>query len=173
MDLRYPIGKFKFDGPISEEQRIKRIQQIEELPLKLREAVAGLTEEQLDTPYRPDGWTVRQVVHHLADSHLNNYIRIRFALTEDKPTIMPYNQAHWAELFDARAANIDLSLALLTALHARWVMLIKSITSEDWNRTYLHPEMGTVTFDMNISLYAWHSRHHVAHITELRKRNGW
>jgi DinB superfamily len=173
MDLRYPIGPFQYDGPQTDEQRQGSIDQIAETPARLRAAVEGLSPQQLGTPYRPGGWTVRQVVHHLPDSHLNSYIRFRLALTEDAPTIKPYYEDRWAELDDARHAPIDLSLALLESLHRRWVLLLRSLTAQDFSRTFLHPELGVVSLDMNVSLYTWHGRHHVAHITALRKRMGW
>jgi uncharacterized damage-inducible protein DinB len=173
MDLRYPIGPFQYDEPRTDEQRQRSIDQIAEAPTRLRAAVEGLSPQQLGTPYRPGGWTVRQVVHHLPDSHLNSYIRFRLALTEDAPTIKPYYEDRWAELDDARHAPIDLSLALLESLHRRWVLLLRSLTAQDFSRTFLHPELGVVSLDMNVSLYTWHGRHHVAHITALRKRMGW
>jgi DinB superfamily len=173
MDLRYPIGPFQYDGPYTDAQRQHLIDQIEEAPAKLRAAVEGLSAQQLETPYRPGGWTVRQVVHHLPDSHLNSYIRFRLALTEEEPTIKPYYEDRWAELDDARLAPIDISLTLLEALHRRWVLLLRALTSEDLARTFLHPELGLVSLDKNVSLYAWHGRHHVAHITSLRERMGW
>jgi uncharacterized damage-inducible protein DinB len=173
MDLRYPIGPFEYDGPLAEEQRQRCIDQIAATPSRLRAAVEGLSPEQLATPYRPGGWTVRQVVHHLPDSHLNSYIRFRLALTEDEPTIKPYDESRWAELDDARQAPIDISLALLEALHQRWVLLLRALTPRDWTRSFFHPELGAVSLDKNVSLYAWHGRHHVAHITSLRERMGW
>jgi DinB superfamily len=173
MDLRYPIGPFQDDGPHTDEQRQRLIDQIEAAPAKLRAAVEGLSSLQLDTPYRPGGWTVRQVVHHLPDSHLNSYIRFRLALTEDEPTIKPYYEDRWAELEDARHAPTDISLALLESLHRRWVLLLRSLSAQDFTRTFIHPELGLVTLDKNVSLYAWHGRHHVAHITALRQRMGW
>jgi hypothetical protein len=173
MDLRYPIGQFQDAGPVTDEQRQRLIDQIAAAPTKLRAAVEGLSAQQLDTPYRPDGWTIRQVVHHLPDSHLNSYIRFRLALTEDEPTIKPYYENRWAELDDARHAPIDLSLALLEALHRRWVLLLRSLGPQDLARTFIHPELGVVDLEKNLSLYAWHGRHHVAHITSLRERMGW
>jgi hypothetical protein len=173
MDLRYPIGPFQYDGPLVAEQRQHLIDQIEAAPGTLRAAVEGLSPAQLDTPYRPGGWTVRQVVHHLPDSHLNSYMRFRLALTEDEPTIKPYFEDRWAELDDARHAPIDISLDLLESLHRRWVLLLRSLTVHHLARTFVHPELGIVSLDKNISLYAWHGRHHVAHITSLRERMGW
>jgi uncharacterized damage-inducible protein DinB len=172
-DLQYPIGKFKYDGPLTPAQRQMCINQIEEAPARLRAAVAGLSDEQLDTPYRPGGWTVRQVVHHLPDSHLNSYIRFKLALTEDKPVIKTYEQDRWAELYDVRTAPIEASLILLEGLHRRWVTLLRSLSEKDFARTFQHPELGVVSLDKNLSLYAWHGWHHVAHITSLRERMGW
>ena len=161
------------DEDVNEDQRPRLIDEIAETPARLRAVVSGLSPEQLDTPYRPEGWTVRQVVHHLPDSHLNSYIRFRLALTEDEPTIKPYHEDKWAELYDARTAPVELSLALLESLHERWVVLLKSLTAEDWARAFKHPEMGTVPLAKNVGLYAWHGKHHVAHIASLRERMGW
>jgi hypothetical protein len=173
MDLRYPIGEFKFEGPLTDNARQDLINKIEETPLRMRGAVAGLTEEQLNTPYRPEGWTVRQVVHHVPESHLNSYVRFKLAITEDEPTIKPYFEDRWAELDDARQAPIALSLDLLDALHGRWVWFLSSLKQKDFERTFRHPELGVVSIDKNIALYAWHGQHHVAHITSLRERMGW
>ena len=173
MDLQYPVGKFKWEGVITNEQRQQLIAQIEQAPAQLRKALAGLTEEQVDTPYRPGGWTVRQVVHHLPDSHMNAYVRFRLALTEDEPTIKPYDQERWATLKDARTAPAELSLSLLESLHRRFVLLLRSLRAEDFARTFLHPEMGVVTLDKYLGMYAWHGRHHIAHVTSLRDRMGW
>jgi hypothetical protein len=173
-DLRFPVGEFRLDDDnLTDEQRQQFIQEIAETPARLREAVAGLSDEQLDTPYRPDGWTVRQVVHHVPDSHLNNYIRVKFALTEDEPTIKPYDEAVWAEMADSVATPIEVSLTLLESLHARWIVLLNSLSPEDFKRVFHHPERGAVSLNMNVALYAWHGRHHVAHITRLRERMGW
>jgi uncharacterized damage-inducible protein DinB len=172
-DLRYPIGKFEYDGVATDESRRERIDQIAQTPAKLQAAVANLTGEQLDAPYRPGGWTIRQLAHHVPDSHLNSYVRFRLALTEDEPTIKPYHEDRWAELPDARTAPIACSLALLESLHQRWVLLLRSLTPEQFARTLRHPELGIVTLDKNLALYAWHGRHHVAHITRLRERMGW
>jgi uncharacterized damage-inducible protein DinB len=173
MDLRYPIGTFSFEGTLSNEERQAMIDQIAETPQKMRAAVDGLTDEQLNTPYRPDGWTVRQVVHHVPDSHLNSYVRFKLALTLEHPTIIAYDENVWANLDDARNAPIDISLDLLESLHRRWVLFLRSLKGEDFQRTFNHPEIGTVSVDKNIALYAWHGRHHVAHITALCERNGW
>jgi len=173
VDPRYPVGKFQPPAQVTEADRETLIRQIEEAPARLREAVAGLTLEELNTPYREGGWTVRQVVHHVPDSHMNSYVRFRLALTEDEPTIKPYMEDLWAELPDARSAPIDLSLGLLESLHKRWVTLLRSLTPEQWKRQFRHPELGVVPLDRNLALYAWHGRHHVAHITSLRERMGW
>ncbi len=172
-DLRYPVGKFKLDGDITEAGRRDLIESIARAPAKLRAAVEGLSPEQLDTPYRPDGWTVRQVVHHLPDSHLNAYIRFRLALTEDEPAIKTYEQERWAELEDARTAPVDLSLALLESLHRRWVLLLRALPPAAFARTFRHPELGVVTLDQQLRMYEWHGRHHVAHITSLKQSMGW
>jgi hypothetical protein len=149
------------------------VDQLARLPEELRTAVEGLSEQQLDTPYRPGGWTIRQLVHHLPDSHLNCYQRYRLALTEESPKIKPYNQAAWADLADAKSAPIAPSLQLLAALHARWVLLLRSLSEEQWARTFRHPENGLMRLDTTAALYAWHSRHHVAHIQTVRERAGW
>jgi uncharacterized damage-inducible protein DinB len=173
MDLQYPIGKFQWEGAITDKQREQLIAQIEQAPAQLRQAVAGLSQEQVNTPYRPNGWTVRQVVHHLPDSHMNTNIRFRLALTEDEPTIKPYDQERWAVLEDARTAPLELSLSLLESLHHRWVILLRSLRAQDFARTFRHPEMGVVSLDKYLALVAWHGRHHIAHITSLRDRMGW
>lgn len=173
MDLRYPIGEFKFEAPRADDERQALIEKIDETPARMRAAVAGLNDEQLDTPYRPEGWTVRQVVHHVPESHLNSYIRFKLAITEDEPTIKPYFEDRWAELDDARQAPIALSLDLLETLHGRWVWFLRSLKPEDWQRTFRHPDLGLVSLDKNVALYAWHGQHHVAQITSLRERRGW
>jgi uncharacterized damage-inducible protein DinB len=172
-DLRFPIGKFTYDGPLTEEQMRTSLDQISETPTKLRAAIKGLTEAQIDTPYRPGGWTVRQVIHHMPDSHLNAYVRFKLALTEDEPTIKPYAEARWAELSDTKSMPVEVSLTLLESLHDRWVRLLRSLTPGDWKRTFRHPEMGPMTLEKTLALYAWHGPHHVAHVTALRERNGW
>jgi len=172
-DLRYPIGKFKFEGPTTPEQREELLNQIEQAPNRLRAAVNGLSDQQLDTPYRPEGWSVRQVAHHVPDSHLNAYVRYKLALTEDEPTIKPYAEDRWAQLADTQATPVEVSLAMLDSLHDRWVRLLRSLQPEDWKRAFRHPELGLVSLEKNLALYAWHGRHHVAHITSLRERNGW
>ena len=172
-DLRYPLGRFLFDGKADQELRRRWIDDIELAPGTLRAAVAGLTPEQLDTPYRQGGWTVRQVVHHLADSHINSIVRFKLALTEQTPTIRPYEEARWARLPDARLP-IGVSLALLDALHERWVVLLRSLTPDDFaSRAYDHPEGGLTPLRAALGLYAWHGKHHTAHIAGLRQRNGW
>jgi hypothetical protein len=173
VDLQYPVGRFTFPDEVSADDRRRFIDEIEKTPQNMRAAVAGLSDHQLDTPYRPGGWTVRQVVHHVPDSHLNSYLRFRLALTEDEPTIKPYDQSRWAELADARTAPVELSLALLESLHKRWVLLLRSLSSDDFSRQFRHPEMGVITLGKNLALYAWHGRHHEAHITRLRERMGW
>jgi DinB superfamily len=172
-DPRFPIGKFSYEGPPSEAQRQKLISDIEQTPAALRAAVRGLSPQQIETPYRDEGWTVRQVVHHVPDSHMNGFIRFKLALTEDQPTIKPYDEKLWAELPDVPAVPLEPSLALLEALHLRFVALLRSIKPADWKRTFHHPEMGVVPLEKNLALYAWHGQHHTAHVTELRKRMGW
>ena len=174
-DLRYPIGKFHFDGSSTstENQKQKLIDDIAAAPANLRAAVKGLSPQQLDTPYRPEGWTVRQVVHHVPDSHLNAYIRFKLALTEEEPTIKPYAEDRWAQLADTQATPVEVSLTMLDSLHDRWVRLLRSLQPEDWKRTFRHPELGLVPLEKNLALYAWHGKHHVAHISALRERNGW
>ncbi len=173
-DLRYPIGRFQYDGVPVPAHRARAIAQIAALPAALRNAVAGLTDAQLDTPYRPEGWTVRQVVHHVADSHVNAYTRFRLALTEDAPTVKPYDEARWAELPDARTLPVAVSLDLLDALHARWAHLLARLDDEAFARTFVHPQHGQAfTLDWALAQYAWHGRHHTAHITTLRAREGW
>ena len=172
-DLRYPVGVFRFPKSVSAEDLTRFIDQISDAPARLRAAMAGLADAQLDTPYRPGGWTVRQLAHHVPDSHINSYVRFRLALTEDDPVIKPYEESRWAELPDARTAPVEVSLALLENLHARWVPLLRSLSGADWKRSFRHPELGLVSLENNAALYAWHGRHHVAHITALRERMGW
>ncbi len=173
MDLAYPIGKFQHPGAVTAAQREQYIAEIESLPGQLCSAVAGLNEEQLDTPYRPGGWTVRQTVHHLADSHMNSYVRFKLALTEEQPTVKPYAEDRWAELPEGRTASPDVSLTLLDALHRRWAMMLRAMGHEDFGRTFVHPQAGVMRLDLNLALYAWHGRHHLAHITSLKGRMGW
>jgi uncharacterized damage-inducible protein DinB len=164
-DLRYPIGKFSHDGDLTEDQKQAFLDEIARAPAELRAAVKGLSEVQLDTPYRPGGWTVRQVVHHLPDSHLNAYVRCKLALTEDEPTIKPYAEDRWAELADTKTTPIEVSLTMLESLHDRWVRLLRSLTQQEWKRSFRHPELGTMTLEKTLALYAWHGRHHLAHIS--------
>jgi len=172
-DLRYPVGEFRFPKSVSPQELALFIDEIAETPERMRAAITGLSEPQLDTPYRPGGWTVRQLAHHVPDSHINSYVRFRLALTEDEPVIKPYEEARWAELPDARTAPVEMSLALLENLHARWVPLLRSLSDVEWKRTFRHPELGLVSLENNAALYAWHGRHHVAHVTKLRERMGW
>jgi len=173
-DLRFPVGRYMPPEPITAEHRRQWIAELADAPAAFRAAVAGLSDEQLDTPYRPDGWTVRQVAHHVPDSHLNSYVRFRLALTEDNPVVKPYDEALWAELPDAKSMPVEVSLRLLETLHQRWVTLLNAMTPEQFARTFVHPGMKlTVTLDWSVGLYAWHSRHHAAHITALRERMGW
>jgi uncharacterized damage-inducible protein DinB len=172
VDPRYPIGKFEKPETITAEDRRYAISALSELPEQLRNAVDGLDSSQLNTPYREGGWTVRQLVHHIADSHMNAFIRTRLALTEDWPTIKPYDENAWATLHDS-TAPVEWSLELIESLHARWVMLLQSLSEEQWIRGYRHPESGETPLDVVALIYAWHSRHHVAHITHLRAAEGW
>lgn len=171
-NLSYPIGKFEWTGPNSAEQRAKFIHEIAGVPRHLVSAVAGLSEAQLDTPYRAGGWTVRQLVHHIADSHMNAYIRFKLALTENEPMVKPYDEKAWAELPDSKLP-IDVSLTLIDSLHERWAVLLRCMKTEDFARKLRHPELGIVELDRYVALYAWHGKHHVAHVTELRKREGF
>lgn len=167
-DRQYPVGKFIPPEPIEPGMRQQWLTQIEETPANLRQAVDGMSPAQLETPYREGGWTVRQVVHHLVDSHVNSYVRFRLALTEDEPLVKPYAEDRWAELPDARTAPLEPSLTMLDALHYRWMLLLKSLRDEDWKRTFRHPQMGLMTLEKNLALYAWHGRHHVAHIVLVK-----
>jgi uncharacterized damage-inducible protein DinB len=171
-DLRFPIGRFRMPASSLPGIRAAHIQVLRELPERLTAAIAGLDDAQLDTPYREGGWTVRQLVHHLPDSHANCYVRFKLALTEDWPTIKSYDEAAWANLADSRLP-VDVSLALITALHARWVSLLESMSEDDFRKGYNHPENGKQTLAVALALYDWHSRHHTAHITTLRARQGW
>ncbi|QQZ09639.1 YfiT family bacillithiol transferase [Heyndrickxia vini] len=172
MDLKYPIGKFQFNGEVTTSVTKEWINEIEDFPRLLQDAVKDLNNEQLDTPYRSGGWTVRQVIHHLADSHMNAYVRFKLALTEEKPVIKPYDETEWAELSDYKLP-IDISLSLLESLHKRWTNLLRSLSGADLEKTFIHPVSGDVSVGENIGIYAWHGRHHLAHITSLCKRNGW
>ena len=171
--LRYPIGLLQIEDEISDAKRKQLIDQLAETPARLREAVKNLSPAQIDTPYRPDGWTIRQVAHHLADSHVNAYVRFKLALTEETPTIKPYDQDKWADLADARTVPIEASLAIVDGLHQRWVALLRSLNAGDFARTFNHPELGIVNLDSYLARCAWHGRHHVAHITSLRERMKW
>ncbi len=172
-DLSYPIGRFKPEVPLTQEKIDECIRDIEGAPAALARGVDGLSDSQLDTPYRPGGWTVRQVAHHLCDSHMNAFMRFKLALTEEEPTIKPYSQALFAELPDAKAAPVSVSLTLLEGLHGRWATLLKSMKPDDFMKTYRHPESGVQSLANVLQLYAWHGRHHVAQITSLRSRMGW
>ena len=172
-DLSYPIGKFQYETLMSATQREAAIVTIAQTPATMRDAVRGLDAAQLDTPYRPGGWTVWQVVHHVPDSHMNAFIRTKLALTEIEPTIKPYDEEAWANLADVPKTPIETSLTLLEAVHERWNHLLRGLTDADYSRTFRHPEHGVRTVDWMVALYVWHGRHHVAHITSLRQRMGW
>jgi DinB family protein len=171
-DLSYPLGRFSGEQ-LTTANRSRILLEIAELPGRLRDAVEGLSESQLDTAYRPGGWTVRQVVHHLADAHLHSYIRSRAALTESAPTIMAFDENAWAKLKDARSGPTEPSLLILDGIHSRWNQLLQSLSETDWDRQFIHPARGPLTNRTHVPIYAWHGRHHTAHITELRKRMGW
>ena len=171
-DLRFPVGKFDKSVEMTPEMRAEFIQIIADLPKKLAEGVEGLNEEQLDTPYRPDGWTLRQTVHHVADSHMNSLTRFKLALTEENPTIRPYYEDRWAELADNKLP-VKVSLKIIEGVHQRWTALLESLTDEDFQKPLMHPDSGQWSVEGFLALYAWHSRHHTAHITRLRQRNGW
>jgi hypothetical protein len=172
-DPRYPIGEFSFDGTLTEAQKAKYLDDVEQTPARLRAAVSDLSDPQLDTPYRDGGWTVRQVVHHVPESHMNSYIRFKLALTEEAPTIRPYMEDRWAKLPDATTAPVELSLVLLEFLHKRWMLVLRAMKPEEWKRTFRHPEIGLMTLERALALYSWHGRHHVAHVTSLRGKMGW
>jgi uncharacterized damage-inducible protein DinB len=172
-DLRYPIGKFSEDPDVTPEKRRTFMTAIEQAPAAFRRAVAGLTPAQLDTPYREGGWTVRQVVHHMADSHLQSLVRFRVALTEDNPAISGYDPAKWAELPDAKIGPVEVSLALFEAVHTRWLLLLRAMNAADFGRTFRRPDGQVITLDRLLQTYAWHGKHHAAHITDLRERLGW
>lgn len=172
VDLSYPVGRFDRTATWTAETRRAALDAIATLPAAIRAAVAGLSDAQLDTPYRPGGWTVRQLVHHVADSHMNGLIRLKLALTEDSPTIKPYDQDAWAKLADARLP-IAPSLAILDAVHERWTTVARALAERDFARVFVHPELGPLTVETHLHLYGWHSRHHVAHVTGLRERQGW
>ena len=173
-DLRYPIGRFEHEGPVTDADLEEWLGQIEELPAQMRGAVAGLDDEQLDTRYRPGGWTLRQVVHHVPDSHVNAYVRFKWTLTEDEPVIKAYHEDRWAELADTQVVPVETSLDFLTSLHAKWVALMRSLTREELGRRFRHPETGKlVELAWMVGLYAWHGRHHLAHIQTTVSREGW
>jgi uncharacterized damage-inducible protein DinB len=173
-DLRYPVGKFERRETLTPEERRKALDTIAAVPKKMREAIRGLSDAQLDTPYREGGWTVRQVVHHVPDSHMNAFIRMKLALTEEKPVIKPYDESEWAKLADARDTPIETSLTLLDSLHQRWDTLSRSLKDNDFKRTFRHPEHeGDLSLDWLLAMYEWHGRHHVGHITSLRDRMNW
>lgn len=172
-ELRYPLGEFEWPAAVSADELERWIGEIESAPARMRAAVTGLSDAQLDTRYRPEGWTLRQVVHHVADSHMNSYIRFKLALTEDNPAIKPYDEARWAELPEAKSGPVELSLALLERLHARWVVVLQSMDASALSRTLQHAELGRIRLDVQTGLYAWHGNHHIAHITTTREREGW
>jgi hypothetical protein len=172
-DVRFPIGRFSFPTGVTLDQRNQWIQEIADTPRQLRAAIAGLDAAQMETPYRPGGWTVRQVVHHVPESHMNAYIRFKLALTEDEPTIKPYDEAEWAKTPDVTTVPVETSLAILEPLHERWVALLRGLSDADFARTFRHPELGLIKLEGNAALYAWHGKHHTAHITSLRERMGW
>jgi uncharacterized damage-inducible protein DinB len=170
--LRYPTGKFQRPASLDADARARAIDIVAATPARLREAVRGLTAEQIETPYRPGGWVVRQVVHHVPDSHLNAFIRFKLALTENEPTIKPYDESEWAKLADTRLP-LETSLTLLDAVHERWLAVLRAMTQADFERVLMHPETGRQRLDQVLALYAWHGPHHIAHITSLRERQGW
>jgi len=172
-DPRYPIGRFFADVSPTPETRARHISEIAGLPVRMRQTVAGLSAEQLDTPYRDGGWTVRQVVHHVPDSHLNAYIRLKWTLTEDNPTIKAYDENAWAHLKDSELTPVEVSLALLDAVHSRFVTLLRALEARDFVRRFHHPESGAHDVDWLVGLYSWHGNHHLAHITTLKQRMGW
>jgi len=173
VDPRYPLGKLMYEGLADEATRAKRITIIAETPAKFRAAVSGLTEAQLDTPYRDGGWTVRQLAHHVPDSHMNAYIRFKWGLTEDAPTIKVYDENAWSQLADSKTTPVEVSLNLLENIHTRWMNILRSMTSKDFERKLVHPANGEMTLDKVLNVYAWHGPHHTAHVTELRKAKGW
>lgn len=172
-DLRYPVGKANMEPRLTDEERREMIDQIEQAPARLRAAVEGLTEEQLDTPYRPEGWTVRQVAHHVPDSHMNAYIRFKLALTEEEPPVKTYEEALWAKLPDVASVPVEVSLVLLESVHRRWVAVLRAMSAADFERTLRHPDFGVINLNQLLGMYSWHGRHHVAHVTSLRERMGW
>lgn len=173
IDPRYPIGKFDRSLIVSKTMRSEFIRTLQSLPQELKNEVINLSDSQLDTPYRKDGWTIRQVVHHIPDSHTNVYIRFKLALTEDNPKIKTYKENLWAELPDTFITPVETSINLLEALHRRWVNLLNSMSDDQFEKTFQHPEWGSISLDKTLALYAWHSKHHLAHITELKKKMNW
>lgn len=172
-DIRYPVGKWVREPKLDAAGRAACFKAIGDVPATLAAAVAGLTDAQLDTPYREGGWSPRQIVHHLADSHMNAFTRFKLGVTEDNPTIKPYDENAWAQTADSRQGPVSLSLAIVDGVHRRWVMLLESLEASAFDRTIQHPERGAMTLTELLGLYAWHGRHHVAQITGQRKRNGW
>ena len=172
-DLRYPVGACEWPAEVSVEERRRNLRDIAELPAKLREAVAGLAPQHLDIPYREGGWTIRQIVHHIPDSHMNSYVRFKLALTEDQPTIKPYDEKLWAEIPEARTAPIEISLAMTDALHGRWSLMLDNMTDADFERSIRHPEIGVLKLKSMVAGYGWHCQHHVAQIVATRRRMGW
>lgn len=169
-ELRFPVGRFQRPASLTADERAAAIASIAATPSRMRDAVRGLNEQQFDTPYRPDGWTVRQVVHHVPDSHMNAYVRFKLALTEDTPTIKPYDEGAWAKLEDARSTPIETSLSILDGVHDRWVRILNAMSASDFERKLNHPENGVMSLDQMLAMYEWHGRHHVAHISNLRSR---
>jgi uncharacterized damage-inducible protein DinB len=172
-EIRFPVGDFVIDPVVTDEKRRRWIAEMAQAPANLRAALAGLNDDQLDTRYRGGGWTLRQVVHHLADAHINGFVRFKLALTEDNPPIKTYEETLWAETIDGRESPVESSLKLLEALHERWIILLDSLRESDFSRSFSHPDRGLMTIDKAIQLYAWHGVHHTAHITGLREREGW
>ena len=172
VDARYPMGKFRRPAVLDEPARKSAMKDLAELPALLRSAVEGMNDAQLATPYREGGWTVRQVVHHIADSHMNAFVRVRKALTEENPVISVYEEKAWAELPDSQAAPVKWSLALLENLHARWVMMLQGLSEEQWKRTFVHPENGLMAVELATAMYAWHGKHHLAHVRQVRPDAG-
>jgi len=171
-DPRFPIGKFSYSGSVSAAEKKQFLADIEQAPANLRAAIRGLSNAQLDTPYREGGWTVRQVVHHVPDSHMNAYVRFKLALTEDDPTIKPYMEDRWAELLDSREP-LENSLTMLDSLHRRWITVLRNMSETDWKRTFRHPDLGSMPLEKSLALYAWHGKHHAAHVTALREKMKW
>lgn len=173
-NLRYPIGRFQMPENFSKEKINHWIQEIQDAPAQYRDLVNGWTDEQLDTPYRPEGWTIRQLIHHVADSHMNSYIRFKWTLTEYEPTIKAYDEKLWAELPEAKTATVVVSLGLIESLHARWCLMLKNLSEADWKKIFIHPESGkSISLETMVALYAWHSKHHIAHIAGLKELKGW